>query len=91
MKRLLVALCVGVLSFGLVAGNAEAKRSGGGKPAGMQRDSVTQKPASPQPTAPTQNTSAPLAAAESFDEVWKQVKPSEGDRGWQVAGIQQLS
>lgn len=30
-------------------------------------------------------------AAEPFDEVWNLVKPTEGNRGWQVAGIQQLS
>jgi hypothetical protein len=53
MKRLLVALCVGVLSFGLVVGNAEAIHLGGSKSAGMQRDSATQKQASPQPAAPT--------------------------------------
>ena len=62
MKKLIMALCVGVLSFGLIVGNAEAKRLGGGKSAGMQRDSVAQKQASPQPAAPTQNTSAPSAA-----------------------------
>jgi hypothetical protein len=91
MKRLIVALFVSALSFGLVVGNAEAKRLGGDKSSGMQRHSVTQMQASLQAAAPAQNSSAPSAAAESFDEVWKQVKPSEGDRGWQVAGIQQLS
>ena len=62
MKKLIMALCVGVLSLGLIVGNAEAKRLGGGKSAGMQRDSVAQKQASPQPAAPTQNTAAPSAA-----------------------------
>lgn len=62
MNRCILALCIGVLSFGLVVGNAEAKRLGGGKSAGMQRDSVSQKQVSPQPSAPTQNASAPSAA-----------------------------
>jgi len=57
-----MVLCAAVLSFGLVVGNAEAKRLGGGKSAGMQRDSVSQKQASPQPSTPTQNASAPSAA-----------------------------
>lgn len=29
--------------------------------------------------------------AERFDEVWNLVKPHDGSRGWQVAGIQQLN
>lgn len=29
--------------------------------------------------------------AEAFDEVWNLVKPADGSRGWQVAGIQQLN
>ena len=61
MNKLIMALCVGVLSFGLVVGDAEAKRLGGGKPAGMQRDSVSQKQASPQPAAPAQNAASPSA------------------------------
>lgn len=63
MKKLIMALCVGVLSFGLVVGDAEAKRLGGAKSSGMQRDSVTQKQATPAPTSPTQqNAAAPTAA-----------------------------
>lgn len=31
------------------------------------------------------------AVAAPFDEVWNLIKPTEGNRGWQVAGIQQLS
>jgi hypothetical protein len=86
MKRLLVALCVGVLSFGLVVGNAEAKCLGGGKSAGMQCDGVAQKhQASPQPGAPAQNSSA--LGAVSFDEAWNLVKSTEGNRSWQLAGI----
>lgn len=63
MKKLILALCVGVLSFGLVVSDAEAKRLGGAKSSGMQRDSVTQKQATPAPTSPTQqNAAAPTAA-----------------------------
>lgn len=62
MKKLCMVLCAAVLSFGLVVGDAEAKRLGGGKSSGMQRDSVSQKQASPQPAAPTQGTAAPAAA-----------------------------
>ncbi|MDQ5880445.1 MAG: hypothetical protein QG616_275 [Pseudomonadota bacterium] len=64
MNKLLVALCVGVLSFGLLVGEAEAKRLGGSKSSGMQRDSVSQKQASPQPTTPTQRNAASPAAAQ---------------------------
>lgn len=31
------------------------------------------------------------AAPSNFDEVWNLVKPVDGSRGWQVAGIQQLA
>ena len=31
------------------------------------------------------------AAPAPFDEVWHLVKPTDGSRGWMVAGIQQLS
>jgi predicted lipid-binding transport protein (Tim44 family) len=31
------------------------------------------------------------AAPAAFDEVWHLVKPTDGSRGWMVAGIQQLS
>jgi hypothetical protein len=91
MKRLFVALFVSALSFTLVVGNAEAKCVGGGNSAGMQCDGVAQKhQASLQPGAPAQNSSAFLAAAVSFDEAWNLVKPTESNRGWQLAGIQQI-
>ncbi len=57
MKKFLVALSIGVLSLGLTIGDAEAKRLGGGKSSGTQRDSVSQKQATP-----AQNTAAPTAA-----------------------------
>jgi predicted lipid-binding transport protein (Tim44 family) len=30
------------------------------------------------------------ASAAPFDEVWNLTKPTEGNKGWTVAGIQQL-
>jgi predicted lipid-binding transport protein (Tim44 family) len=57
MKKFLVALCIGVMSLGLSIGDAEAKRLGGGKSSGTQRESVTQKQATP-----TQNSAAPATA-----------------------------
>ena len=58
MKKFLVALSIGVLSLGLTIGDAEAKRLGGGKSSGTQRDSVSQKQATP----PAQNAAAPATA-----------------------------
>ncbi|MBI4740679.1 MAG: Tim44 domain-containing protein [Betaproteobacteria bacterium] len=71
MKRFLLTLAVGVLSLGLTLGDAEAKRLGGGKSSGVQRESVTQKQAAtpapnnaaaaPAPAAPKRNWMGPLA------------------------------
>lgn len=59
--RKTLALFAVVLSLGLTAGfDAEAKRLGGGKSSGMQRQSVTAPPAN-TPGAPTQ--AAPVAGA----------------------------
>lgn len=58
MKQAFLALFVAVLGFGIGIGDAEAKRLGGGKSSGMQRESVAQKQATP----PAQNTAAPSAA-----------------------------
>lgn len=64
MKKLILAACAVVLTLGLSVSDAEAaKRLGGGKSAGMQRDSVSQKQASPQPAAPTQQNAAAPAQA----------------------------
>jgi predicted lipid-binding transport protein (Tim44 family) len=70
MKNLLMALSICVLSLGLAVGDAEAKRLGGGKSSGTQRESVTQKQAAtPAPSnaaaapavAPKRNWMGPLA------------------------------
>jgi predicted lipid-binding transport protein (Tim44 family) len=60
MKKVLVALGICVLGLGLAVGDAEAKRLGGGRSTGMQRDSVTQRQATPPQSSPT---AAPAAAA----------------------------
>ncbi len=60
MKKILVALGICVLSLGLAVGDAEAKRLGGGRSTGMQRESVTQRQATPPPSSAT---AAPAAAA----------------------------
>lgn len=63
MKKFLLTLCAGVFAFSLSIGDAEARRLGGGKSSGLQRDSVTQKQTTPAPTSPTQQAaSAPGAA-----------------------------
>lgn len=60
--RKTLALFAVVLTLGLTAGmDAEAKRLGGGKSAGMQRQSVTAPPANTAPGAPSQ--AAPAAGA----------------------------
>lgn len=52
MKRILLTVCAALLAFGMVVNDAEAKRLGGGMSRGMQRDTVTQRQASPQPSKP---------------------------------------
>jgi predicted lipid-binding transport protein (Tim44 family) len=59
MKRLFLTFCALVLSVGLGVSSAEAKRLGGGKSAGMQRESVSQ----PAPSAPAATAAAPTAGA----------------------------
>ncbi|MBI2308282.1 MAG: Tim44 domain-containing protein [Rhodocyclales bacterium] len=64
MKKLVLTLCAGIFALALSTGDAEAKRLGGARSSGLQRDTVTQKQAAPaQPAAPTQqNTATPAAA-----------------------------
>jgi len=75
MKKILLALSIGVLTLGLTLGDAQAKRLGGGKSSGTQRESVTQRKAvtpaptnaapaaapTPAPAAPKRNWLGPLA------------------------------
>lgn len=52
MKRFLAVLLGAVLCSGLVLTDAEAKRLGGGRSLGMQRDQVIRRDLAPQPPAP---------------------------------------
>lgn len=56
MKKFLTLLLITIFSLGLLAGEASAKRFGGGKSFGKQRESVS------QPAAPKAPASAPAAA-----------------------------
>ncbi|PSJ17593.1 Tim44 domain-containing protein [Nitrosomonas supralitoralis] len=63
MKKILTFLTLAIFSFGLLAFDAEAKRMGGGKNLGTQRQSVNQQQAAPKPQqAPA---AAPAAAGGS--------------------------
>ncbi len=62
MNKFLVALSISVLSLGFAVGDAEAKRLGGGKSSGVQRESVTQKQAAPAQHQAAAPASAPAAA-----------------------------
>lgn len=53
MRKFLIALCLSVFSLGMLVGNAEAARVGGGKSVGMQRS------ATPAPQAPAAQRAAP--------------------------------
>lgn len=60
MRKFLLALSIGVLSVGLTVGDAEAKRLGGGKSSGMQRESIAQRQAG-QTTQVPQHAATPAA------------------------------
>lgn len=64
MKQFLwmVALAAGV-AFALAPSVSEAKRLGGGKPSGMQRSSVPDKPPQAPPASPAATPNAPAAPA----------------------------
>ena len=69
MKNWLLGVVVATLAVALIPSESQAKRLGGGKPAGMQRDmpartapdAAPAKPAAPQQAAPT-TPAAPAAA-----------------------------
>lgn len=65
MKKVLLAIFVSFMALGLSVGEAEAKRLGGSKSVGMQRQAVTQKPAAPSqqatPSVPTKPAATPQA------------------------------
>ena len=63
MNKFLIAVFAAVFSLGFAAGDAEAKRIGGGKSSGMQRSVTPQSPSAPTqsavPAKPAQPTAAP--------------------------------
>jgi predicted lipid-binding transport protein (Tim44 family) len=61
LKTLSLALVSAALAFG--AATVDAKKFGGGKPVGAQRDTVTQRQANPQSASPSAATPAAGAAA----------------------------
>lgn len=61
MRKMLIGLFAAFVGLGLVAVEAEAKRLGGGKSIGMQRDQVMKRDAAPTP--PAQNMAAPARPA----------------------------
>ena len=62
MKKALMAVFLSVMALGLTMGEAEAKRLGGGKTVGMQRQAVQPAPAKPTQQATTASPTAPAAA-----------------------------
>ena len=66
MNRMLVAIAICVVTLGLAVGDAEAKRLGGGRSTGMQRDSISQRQATPpQNAAPVTPSPAPVPSPAS--------------------------
>lgn len=64
MKKTFLIFCTAILALGLSIGSAEAARFGGGKSFGMQRQSISPRPAPTRQAAPaTPSTPAGAAAA----------------------------
>jgi len=64
MKNVLMAMFLSVMALGLTTGDAEARRLGGGKTFGMQRQAVQPAPTRPtQQAAPASTASTAAAAA----------------------------
>ena len=79
MKKLFTLLTLAVFSFGLVAFDAEAKRFGGGKSVGKQREAIS-------PQAAPKSGQAP-AAARTGSRWWKQMDGTTGWSGrWRITG-----
>jgi predicted lipid-binding transport protein (Tim44 family) len=78
VKRIISSLLVAVLTIGLVAGEAEARRLGGGATSGLKRttpaprtpDAPPAQPAQPTQAAPTQNMPPAAAAAPAPRRSW---------------------
>src|SRR5688500_17540058 len=63
MKKTLTFLTLPILSFGLLAFDAEAKRIGGGKHIGTQRQSQQQATPGPQQSPSAAPTAAPTSGS----------------------------
>jgi predicted lipid-binding transport protein (Tim44 family) len=63
MKKLSTFLLVTLLSLGLTIGDAEARRFGGGKSFGKQRENITRQAAPPRPAQPPAAIPAPAGGA----------------------------
>lgn len=61
MKKILMTLFLSFMALGLSIGDAEARRLGGGKSFGMQRQAVQPQPSAPRQATPA-NPSSPAAA-----------------------------
>lgn len=71
MRKFLFALCFATLGLSLAVSDAEAKRLGGGKSIGMQRESVSQRaPEAPRAAPTPAPTAAPGAAAATPKRNW---------------------
>lgn len=71
MNKFFLTLTLCVLGLGLTIGDADAKRLGGGKSSGMQREAVAQRPATPpQSAAPAPAAVGSPAAAPAPKRNW---------------------
>ena len=76
MGKVLPTVCVLLLFLGAFTQSAEAKRLGAGFAKGVQRESVTPRHVTPQPTAPTQQviphpaTPSPTPTAPTDKRSW---------------------
>lgn len=68
MKKMFIFLILSFFSLSLIAADVEAKRMGGGKSFGKQRQSLNQKstPNQQQTPAPAQNTAAPASGGSKW-------------------------
>lgn len=84
----IVALAAGV-AFTLAPSVSEAKRLGGGKPAGMQRSSVPDKPPQTPPASPAATPNAPGAPAAAAAPVAGAAAAAAPKRSWMgpIAGL----
>ena len=92
MKSLFVALTLAVsgLALSLAPGDVDAKRLGGGKPAGMQRQAPPpQQSGTPANNAAPQNGAAPVAGAAAPAAAGVGAAAAAGKRSWMgpIAGI----